>query len=91
MADLDTAIQRFQEALDATPADHPDRAGRLQSLGLGYRDRYQRIGTETDLDAAIQQFLESIRLTPDDHPDRAGRLESLGLLQPLSTNYARMT
>ena len=62
-----------------TPDDHPEQAGRFDCLGLGYRDKYLRKGTEADLDAAIQQFLESIKLTPDDHPERAGRLESLGL------------
>ena len=40
MADLDTIIQRIQEALDATPADYPDRAGRLDNLRAGYEDRY---------------------------------------------------
>ena len=52
MTDLETAIQQYQEAVDATPADHPDRARRLQSLGIGYRDRYQRTG------ATIHLFLQ---------------------------------
>ena len=43
MADLEAAIQRYQEALDATPADHPDRASRLFNLGIEYCKRYQRI------------------------------------------------
>ena len=78
MEDLDKAIQRFQESLDATPVDHPARADRLQSLGSGYRDRYQTKRMQADLDAAIQQFQESIRLTPDNHPELARRLQSLG-------------
>jgi hypothetical protein len=41
MTDLEIAIQRLQEALDATPADHPDWARQLYSLGARYRDRYQ--------------------------------------------------
>ena len=79
MADLDTVIQRIQEALDATPTDHPDRAGRLDNLGAGYRDRYQRTGTIADLNTAIQRSQEALDTTPADHPDRAGRLNNLGV------------
>ena len=79
IADLDTAIQRSQEALDTTPEDHPGRAGRLDNLGIGYRDRYQRTGSIADLDTAIQRYHEALYTTPADHPDRAGRLDSLGV------------
>jgi tetratricopeptide (TPR) repeat protein len=60
MTDLKMAIQRYQEALDTTPADHPDRASRLESLGIGYRDRYQRTGAMTDLEIAIQRYQEAL-------------------------------
>ncbi|KAK3995912.1 CHAT domain-containing protein [Cladorrhinum sp. PSN332] len=78
MADLELAIQQFQEALEATPKDHPERAYRLRSLGIGYRDRYRRTGAETDLELAIQQFQEALKATPKDHPERARWLRSLG-------------
>ncbi|KAK1773057.1 LOW QUALITY PROTEIN: hypothetical protein QBC45DRAFT_455738 [Copromyces sp. CBS 386.78] len=64
------------EALEATPKDHPERANRLQSLGIGYNDRYQRTGVVADLDLSIQEALEG---TPEDHLDRAHRLHSLGI------------
>ena len=79
MADLDTAIQRLQEALDRTPTDHPDRAHRLYCLGVGYRDRYLATGTMADLDIAIQRFQEAFDRTIIDHPDRAHRLYCLGV------------
>ena len=80
MTDLDTAIQRYHEALHATtPADHPDRARRLDNLGIGYHDRYQRTGTMADLDTAIQRSQEAVDATPADHPDRARRLDNLGI------------
>jgi len=41
MADLETAIQRSHEAVDTTPAHHPDRARRLDNLGIGYLYRYK--------------------------------------------------
>ncbi len=79
MADLETAIQQYQEALDNTPNDHPDRAGRLHSLGKGYHGRYQRTEAIADLETAIQRYQEALDNTPDNHPDRAGRLQSLGI------------
>jgi hypothetical protein len=56
MADLGIAIQRFQEAFDITPVDHPDQASRLQSFGIAYEDRYQRTGVIVDLKTTIQQY-----------------------------------
>ena len=78
MADVEIAIQRFQEAIDATSADHPDRAKWLNSLGIGYQDRYQRTGAKADLEKAIERYQEAVDATPADDPDRAGRLHSLG-------------
>ncbi|KAK5684817.1 hypothetical protein LTS10_002892 [Elasticomyces elasticus] len=74
----ETAIERHQEALDATPDNHPDQAGRLQSLGVEYSDRYQRTKAMPDLETAIQLSKEALDATPDGHPDRVGRLKSLG-------------
>ncbi|KAH6989827.1 hypothetical protein BKA56DRAFT_576426 [Ilyonectria sp. MPI-CAGE-AT-0026] len=34
MADLEEAIRLGREAIDATPLDHPDRAGRLHDPAL---------------------------------------------------------
>ncbi|KAM0148086.1 hypothetical protein ACHAPG_010202 [Botrytis cinerea] len=77
--DLETAIQQFQEALDATPENHSARAGRLHFLGVGYRDRYQRTGTMEDLETAIQRLQEALDITPENHSDFAGRLNTLGV------------
>ncbi|KAF7502933.1 hypothetical protein GJ744_004809 [Endocarpon pusillum] len=79
MTDLEIAIQRLQETLDTTPADHPERARRLLDLGIGYGDRYQRTGAVTDLGIAIQRFQEGLDMTPADHPERASRLQALGI------------
>ncbi|KAE8442781.1 hypothetical protein EG329_002869 [Mollisiaceae sp. DMI_Dod_QoI] len=78
MTDLETAIQRHQEALDRTPIDHPEQAGRLESLGNAYRNRYLDLGAMADLETAIQRHQEALDRTPIDHPEQAGRLERLG-------------
>ncbi|KAK3936713.1 CHAT domain-containing protein [Diplogelasinospora grovesii] len=79
MAALETIIQQLEEALEATPENHPERAGRLHSLGAGYGNRYRRTGAEADLEKAIRQFEEALKATPEDHPDRARRLQDLGI------------
>jgi tetratricopeptide (TPR) repeat protein len=60
MNDLETVIQRYQKALDTTPENYPDQAGRLQSLGTGYLNRYKIKKAMNDLETAIQRFQESI-------------------------------
>ncbi|KAL6405455.1 TPR Domain containing protein [Ilyonectria robusta] len=78
MTDPDTDIQYLQEAVDITPEDHSDRAGRLFSLGSGYRDRFLRKGLEEDLRIAIRHLQQAVDTTPEDHSDRASRLHRLG-------------
>ena len=76
MTDLETAIQRCQEALEVTPADHPDRAAQLHDLGAGYRARYQETRTMTDLEMSIQRFQEGLDQSSSPVKDRlrAGRV-----------------
>ncbi len=59
------------------PDNHPDRAYRLQSLGVRYHNRYLRAGAIEDLDIAIQRFQEAVDITPDNHSNRVDQLQSL--------------
>ena len=86
-ADLDAAIEAGQQAVQATPADHPDRAGFLSNLGNALRARFERTGARADLDAAIQAGRQAVQATPADHPDRAGYLSNLGIA--LRTRFER--
>ncbi|KAL8364557.1 hypothetical protein RB595_003713 [Gaeumannomyces hyphopodioides] len=79
MADLEEAIRVGREAVDAAPLDHPDRAGRLNNLGVRLGDRYSRTGAMADLEEAIRIGKEAVDATPLNHPDRAGRLSNLGI------------
>ncbi|KAI9782887.1 MAG: hypothetical protein M1816_001668 [Peltula sp. TS41687] len=78
MADLEQAIRYLQQAVGATPADHPERAKRLNSLGAGYGNRFQRTGQMTDLEQAIRYVQQAVGATPADHPYRASYLNNLG-------------
>ncbi|KAH7117313.1 CHAT domain-containing protein [Dactylonectria macrodidyma] len=78
MTDLEEAIQVGREATNATPPDHPDRAGRLNNLGIRLHDRYSRTGAITDLEEAIRIGREAINATPPDHPNQAIFLNNLG-------------
>ena len=61
LTDLDRALALWQDAVRRTPADAPERAGRLTNLGNGLRDRYARTGRGEDLDAAIAAFDDAVR------------------------------
>ena len=78
MADLDTAIQQYQEALDRTPADHPEQASQFQSLAIAYYNKYLALGAIADLEIAIQQCQKSLDRTPAGYPEQASRFQSLG-------------
>ncbi|KAA9379164.1 tetratricopeptide repeat protein [Microbispora cellulosiformans] len=75
---LPAAVQLWQRIVNATPADHPERAGMLSNLGIALRTRFERTGAMTDLNEAIQRQHQAVQVTPTDHPDRAAMLSNLG-------------
>lgn len=77
MADLNTILQRREDALKATPDNHSDRARRLHVLAIGYYIRCQKTGGLADLESAIQQLENALKANPN-HPDQASLLEKLG-------------
>jgi tetratricopeptide (TPR) repeat protein len=77
---LDAVIRLVRGALDGTPADHPDRAGRLMFLGSVLGIRAVSAGSDSDLDEAIVVGREEIAARPSDHPERPGRLSYLSML-----------
>ena len=75
---LDEAVAASRAAVEALPADHPDRPGGLSNLGVALRTRYEHAGAAADLDAAIQAGRAAVTITPEDHPSRAAMLSNLG-------------
>ncbi|MCB9137702.1 MAG: tetratricopeptide repeat protein [Caldilineaceae bacterium] len=67
-ADLEAAIGRYEEAVEATPAGSPDLPSRLNNLGNGLSARFARSGREADLDAAIGRYEEAVEATPAGSP-----------------------
>jgi hypothetical protein len=66
--------------VDGTPADHRDRAERLNTLGNTLRAKFEMTGQLPDLDAAFSALTEAADGSPHDHPGRPIILESLGLV-----------
>lgn len=62
--DLEAAINAWQQAVDVTPWNAPDRAIHLYNLGIGLYDRYMRSGMLKDLEEAILLWRRAIRLVP---------------------------
>jgi tetratricopeptide (TPR) repeat protein len=52
-SDLDQAIAETQQAIAATPADHPSRAGLLYNLSVVLRIRFGETDQRSDLDQAV--------------------------------------
>lgn len=86
-ADLDTAIDRFEEALSAAPEEPAHRAMYLYNLGDALGARFQRTGAMEDVDRAVALLEEAERGTPEDGPYRALVLTGSG--SALRARYGR--
>jgi len=80
MADLDRAVSVADEAVTATPRDHPDRAMYLNNLGIWLVTRFEHTGSIVDLDRSVGFLEEAVTITPRDHPNRAKYLCGLGTM-----------
>ncbi|MFD7003807.1 CHAT domain-containing protein [Streptomyces mirabilis] len=85
---LSVATDLWQRIVQATPADHPDRARRLSNLGTALETRFGRTGMLGDLDAAIDHLRNAVAITPADHHDRPTMLSNLGTA--LETRFGRV-
>ena len=75
---LTEAVALFRDAVAATPAGHPDRAGSLNNLGAALRVLAERTGDTAVLAEAVQASRDAVAATPADHPYRAAVLSTLG-------------
>ena len=87
LENLQEAIRQSEEAVAATPVDHPDRARWLSILGYQLSTRFDLTGALEDLQEAIHRSEEAVVATPVDYPDRARWLSNLG--NHLSTRFDR--
>ncbi|CUS11105.1 unnamed protein product, partial [Tuber aestivum] len=78
LRDLKKATKHAEEALAATPRDHPLTATIHNNLGYFLSMRFERTGDLGDLQKAIDHAQEALSTTPQDHPDRASRHSNLG-------------
>lgn len=63
MEDLEEAIKRAQEAVAATPDDHPNQAPMLNNLGNMLGLRFDRTGKMENLEQAIQRSCRRRRIS----------------------------
>jgi len=78
MEDLDCAIKINEQAVISTPADHPNCAMYLDSLGNALQRRFERTGSMEDINRAIDTKKRAMESTPADHSNRAVYLNNLG-------------
>jgi tetratricopeptide (TPR) repeat protein len=75
---LRAAIDTAGRAVQSTPPNHLDLAGRLNMLASLFRRRFERSGKMKDLEEAIDTARQAVQSTPSDHPDLARYLNNLG-------------
>ncbi|KAK8031899.1 hypothetical protein PG990_001633 [Apiospora arundinis] len=87
LVSLEEELSITRSTVPTTPGGHPDRAGRLNNLGVQLGNRYSRTGAMADLEEAIYTTRQAVEATPENHPDFAGRLNNLGV--QLGNRYLR--
>ena len=65
---LDGAVALASEAVDRTPARHPDRPTHLSGLGLAHLGRHERTGSPADAAAAVTACTGALDLLPQATP-----------------------
>jgi tetratricopeptide (TPR) repeat protein len=61
---INTAARLFQEAANATPADHPDHITTFSALGYCYQVKYNATKSNSDLEAATASYNEAFWDSP---------------------------
>ncbi len=78
-ADVHAMVDAQQQAVDAMPAVHPDRVGRVFHLGVAHQIRFDRTGDSSDLEAALAIAREVVAATSPSDPLRPTRQAALGI------------
>jgi hypothetical protein len=63
MEDLEGSIQTARQAVELTPADHPDRAAYFNYIGNFFGSRYERMGKMEDLEEALRYLYDAWNCT----------------------------
>ena len=77
-AALDEAVDLLQQAVAATPKDHPRLPVHLGDLDDALERRFELKGERADIDAAVDVCRRAVAAVPAGHPDHAGALSNLG-------------
>lgn len=80
MADLETRIIQYQNALASTPSGHPQRVENLSRLGGLLGEKFSHTIAMADLDAAVGLLQEAADAYPQGHDERATLLNLIALL-----------
>ncbi len=75
---LEQTIAQLTDAVQNTPAGHPDLAVYLNNLAIAMATRFEHAGNLSDLDRAVESCERAVTATSARHPSLAGRLSNLG-------------
>ncbi len=78
-ADLDRAVSVGEQAVEATPAGHPDRPRMLRGLAATLRGAFELSRQSATLDRAVALSDEALAATPPSSPTRGAALAGLAV------------
>ncbi len=78
-ADLNRAVDAWQEAADLPAQDDPRRPGVLSEYGATLVRRGEHMGAADDIDAAVRLLRLAVDWTPEDDPELPARRRTLGI------------
>ena len=87
-ADLDSAIDAGQQAVDAAPPGYPNLPMLLSNLGTTLASRFKRAGDSADLDDSIDFARQAVTATPPGNPNLPMYLSNLGISLRLRFEHA---
>lgn len=75
VAELDNAIEKYQQALRLSSEDLDDKASQYERLGIAFHSRYQTTCCSDDLQEALENYFQSLEATPRGDPERQRRFQ----------------
>jgi hypothetical protein len=82
MDDLEEAIRRTEEAVEATPQGHSNLAERLNHLGNMFQSRFEQTGRIEDLDKASRMAERAVEASLKGHRDPGVLIPVAALASP---------
>lgn len=86
---MDNEVGNYQQAVQLTSENHPDKSRHLTNFGADNGHRFDHLSDVGDVVNAISSSLQAVRLAPSDHPSpsRHDAADPLRVINSSSTSF----